>query len=219
MEALTSREDALMARISTHVRFVCLLVLTLGWFPPMALGNDDPNQERNDLYGDPLPDGAVARMGTVRFRVGGHVGQVAFSADNKMLAAVSRDGAISLWDAAKGKEIRRIEDATYGSSLAISPNGKVLVTGYGSGLHRWDLATWNELPHFTLKEVEVEFLLFAPDAKTLAAVARLRPRSRNIILFLDAETGNELHRKHSISPSLAFAPDSQSWAYADGNDK
>ena len=64
----------------------CLLVLC-----PITDGQPTTPDKttRTDLYGDPLPAGAVARMGTVRFRAGDRVGQVAFSADSKMLAAAS----------------------------------------------------------------------------------------------------------------------------------
>ena len=55
-----------------------------------------------DLYGDPLPPGTVARLGTVRFR---HPGLrfVRFSADGKTLWSGGSDG-FRQWDLKKGED-------------------------------------------------------------------------------------------------------------------
>jgi WD40 repeat protein len=61
---------------------------------------------RNDQYGDPLPEHALARMGTLRFRHSGPVGCVAYAPDGRLLASAAgmHDGTLRLWDVATGKE-------------------------------------------------------------------------------------------------------------------
>jgi WD40 repeat protein len=61
---------------------------------------------------DPLPEYALARFGTVRFRTGSSVAALAFSPDGKRLAswgdAMYKHDEFTLWDAATGKEIRSV---------------------------------------------------------------------------------------------------------------
>ena len=49
---------------------------------------------RSDLYSDPLPPKAIARLGTVRLRHASSVEEVVFSPDGKTLASAGIDGAV-----------------------------------------------------------------------------------------------------------------------------
>jgi WD40 repeat protein len=77
---------------------------------------------RRDRYGDPLPPGAIARLGTVRFRHGGAVNAVAFTRDGKAIISAGDDGVIRLWAAATGEELRRFAVPNVGlTTFALSP--------------------------------------------------------------------------------------------------
>src|SRR5262245_79501 len=60
-----------------------------------------------DRHGNPLPAGAVARMGGLRFRHGDRILRVAFSPDGKrVISGGLDDGMLRLWDVQTGKELR-----------------------------------------------------------------------------------------------------------------
>jgi hypothetical protein len=59
------------------------------------LKQEQPAQKprsRTDRHGDPLPDGALARLGTLRWRAAGEVEALAYSPDGKTIVAASREG-------------------------------------------------------------------------------------------------------------------------------
>ena len=147
---------------------------------------DSLEAERIDRYGDPLPPGALMRLGTVRFRHGGlGIHDAAYSPDGKILATAGESGKIHLWEAATGKQIALLEGEknTMLLSLAFSPDGKTLASG-GMG---FDLATRD----FTRQ----------PTKSTLRDVAmRARPLS---ILNDHDDAGN----RHVFRGNSAFSPD------------
>src|SRR5437763_1227334 len=107
---------------------VCLVLLSA----PADPGKQKTVPERparRDPHGDPLPEGAIARIGTVRLRHAGPVTALAYSHDGKVLASGSEDGTIRLWDAANGKELQCV--ATQQGKVAqvhFSADGQRLIT-------------------------------------------------------------------------------------------
>src|SRR5262249_36803285 len=91
-----------------------------------ARAKDEPRRDRS---GDPVPPGAVARLGTLRFRVPGEIEGLAFSPDCKTIAA-SSNGGVNLLDAASGKLIQRLPTSDFAfprqHPVVFSPDGKRL---------------------------------------------------------------------------------------------
>jgi len=102
-----------------------------------------PSQEKPagpvDAYGDPLPEGAVARLGTTRLR-GGHAEGVAFSLDGRVLASCGYGPTANLWDPATGREILQVSSAKRVQiwRVALSPDGSLLATFDYGGVRFFD---------------------------------------------------------------------------------
>jgi RNA polymerase sigma factor (sigma-70 family) len=119
----------------------------------LAVGQPKPTATqlaRTDQYGDALPAGAIARIGSRRWWHGsGEQGcSLMYTPDGRNLAYCDAGKAVCISDAATGKEVRRIgPDNDLIRCFAISPDGKVMVTGNwdSSALRVWDVATGKEL--------------------------------------------------------------------------
>jgi RNA polymerase sigma factor (sigma-70 family) len=104
---------------------------------------------RTDRHGDPLPEGAVARLGTVRFNHGDMLNALYFAPDGKTIISQG-SGSVRLWDAATGKELRTFSTPAdlFDDQTALSPDGKTLFLldqrFSGDTLRVWDLVKGEE---------------------------------------------------------------------------
>src|SRR5262249_37977127 len=170
------REGESMARPLAGL-LVVLFVSPLAAAPPAR----DGTAPRTDRNGDPLPKGAVARLGIpYLYNPGAEI--MAFLPDGKTLA-VAAGGTLRRWDVGSSRERRHFTThpqhgvfPTPITCLAVSPDGKLLAVGCEDGIARlWEVDTGKELRQFEEKNASVEKLAFSPDGKRLAAGGHERP--------------------------------------------
>jgi WD40 repeat protein len=139
---------------------------------------------------------------------------LALSRDGRLLAAGNSDGAITLWDAATGKEVRTL--AAHGKrvrSVAFSPDGKALASGAWDKVAKlWDVATGKERFILMGHPGQVMAVAFSPDGQLLATASR-----GGSVKLWDVGTGQGIVDLKTGGLSLAFSPDGISLATGAGD--
>src|SRR5947209_7580225 len=170
----------------TNIPRRIMLALFLATFPAPLVGQTP----KSDVYGDPLPAGAIARLGTVRWRHGDGTTFVAFMPDGKALLSVGRDGTVRQWDVATGKELRRfglpgqftsdvenvnrlgarviLDSEMSARQIALAADGKVLALGDAGTIHLWEVATGKEQRKVSVAGGQPLAIALSSDSKTLA---------------------------------------------------
>jgi RNA polymerase sigma factor (sigma-70 family) len=182
--------------------------------PAVSQPQADAEQPRTDLHGDPLPPGALARLGTIRMRHGQLVSSVGFLSGGKALFTVAQDGTVRTWDVASGKELRRFSisgppaaapPGGFGAVVmvgrgvmhlgfaaafqaVVSADGALLVSqGQDGTIRIWETATGKELRRIDLPATPVAELALSPGGKQLAVRA-----FGGTIRLWDTATGREV---------------------------
>jgi WD40 repeat protein len=152
----------------------------------------ETKEETKDYYGDPLPPGVLARMGTVQLRHG--YADVAFSADGKTL--ISATSTIRFWDLATGKEtqflkinVNKPSDQPTFFDCTLSLEGKFLAARHVDEIEWYATDTGKLLHRIATAEHAYEGVRFSPNGKVVAA--KTRGESPYTIQLWDAGTGKE----------------------------
>jgi WD40 repeat protein len=141
--------------------------------PPAA----DPGRPGGD--GDPLPAGALARLGATHRRF--VQGSVVFAPDGRTLLTGGR-----LWDVATGKLLRRFDDGRgqQPQSPALSADGRTFAGLAGARASLWEVATGRLLRQWGAAASAVAL---SPDGKTVITADYDKH-----VRFWDTATGEEL---------------------------
>src|SRR5262249_7545180 len=140
---------------------------------------------------------AVGRRRVVRcldkeFPPGSGFYQLAVSPDGKRLAVLTQDNGLRLWDAATGKEVRRIvlKPSRGGRCLCFSPDGQTLacngVSRQGNETLFFAADTGQEIRRWSVDDRGISHMAFSP-------AGRVRARAGpGVIGLRDARTGKPL---------------------------
>jgi len=107
------------------------LALSLATCASVAVADDPASSSspRHDLYGDPLPQGAISRLGTLRYRHPGWYKRVEFLPDRRTFAVGTSDNTVRLWDARSGMMVHEVDiNDDYLDAFRLSPDGRSIAT-------------------------------------------------------------------------------------------
>jgi WD40 repeat protein len=186
-----------------------LLLLALATLPAPAAGPPSP--------GDPLPEGAAARLGSARFRLDFPGYNCSPSPDGSLFAVPQHDG-IRLLGTRTGKEVRRLETGPAGMAFArFTPDGKHLLSwDYAGNVSLWDVRSGRQVRRVAFAPARRRFGSFSPsaDGKVLVACPDVHGEKATIVAY-DGATGKQLaslESAHNYSVRAAVSPDGRAVA-------
>lgn len=179
---------------------------------------------RTDDDGDPLPEGALLRIGTARFRTADfQTVLLQATPDGKRLITVGLEGNIRIWDTTSGRQIRKINPADkslyfgdscvsrVGNTGALAMNGQIRLVDLATG-KRVDLQPFGPGQDYHAARVSL-----SADGETLACAAA-SARGEWRVALCDATTGKSVSSITGLKRpvlSASFVPGRTELMYAD----
>jgi WD40 repeat protein len=183
-------------------------------------GREAPTQPaapRLDRHGDPLPAGALHRLGRAeRLRQHGTVASIALSPDGKVLASAGSQGIVCLWQLPSGKELGVLTGhAGPVHCVAFSTDGTLLASaGQDQTVRIYEAATGKLHQRLYNTAGVPQTLAFSPDGRLLAVGGTYHVRALRV---WNVRTGLEVDQSyfdHEPVSAVAFAPDGKTVASA-----
>jgi WD40 repeat protein len=200
---------------------LCLLVACLGISHGIAQAVDPLKETvRTDLFGDPLPNGARARLGCSQLR---HAGLRAFVFldDGRTLLSAGTDFVMRFWDVATGRQVRAVRlhgEVGPESWPRLSPNGRIVAANDPAKkrIVVWEVTSGKKLKELPGGGNQWISLKFSPNSKSLAVVWAALEAS-----VFDVDTWNEQQIRgpnislgsHFGDHHASFSPDSRLFVF------
>jgi WD40 repeat protein len=179
-----------------------------------------------DRYGDPLPRGAMNRLGTARFRQNefddGHaISRLFYTPDGRNVVTVGSEKAVTIWDARTGRALNRI----VAENAVLSPDGRALATTGPGVVELRDFPAGRELRKSGTRDQEsYQNFAFSPDCTALAAIGvkyskNARETPTTALVAWNVATLEERFREPGpedflFARALVFSPDGRTIAVA-----
>jgi RNA polymerase sigma factor (sigma-70 family) len=155
--------------------------------PPAEVADAKP--ERTDAHGDPLPPGAVARLGTLRFRHGKGITAVALSPDGKTITSAGSDGSIVVHNATTGAKLGFLPAQSSSTAVAMAPDGRTMAAVVGGRrIFIREAVTGKRLCEFQVEKGPIHALAFSADGGMLAG------GESHLVHVWDVRAGKEVGR-------------------------